>query len=373
MKRKVFSLYAIWTPVMYTVNVNPNNGNDSTTTLSVEYGTVLNLSTPEYDGYRFQGWYNGSTKFDARTEGVKESMTLTAKWEKVSSFNVNFCYIDSSTSSVVKDVAYGKTVTAPIEVKIDGLVFKGWYKGDSTFDPFIFSGEAFDFSQKITGDIYLYAKYIVTEETLKGTWTLSYYTVDILEENGKKIIKASSSKNDMGEVGTWEYDASSGTFEAVFSGQYAVYMTGMYPAFASSNPGQNGESLINPDYGVTKYYEYRSDRTPIAGSVKSRWTIDEGQWTGAVTFSEAEADEVLSIYSNTAKTSLVSKTEIATPYQYVDMNGQAGALFVDNTNGLGFDSAGAAFSTSLSFASGVDSIYLFGIVMETEKPMTRVN
>ncbi len=57
-----------------------NDGDKNT--VEVESNTVMNEpNTPAKDGYVFDGWYNGDTKFDFTTP-ITSDLTLTAKWKE---------------------------------------------------------------------------------------------------------------------------------------------------------------------------------------------------------------------------------------------------------------------------------------------------
>ena len=363
---------------MCSVTVNANRGKDESTEMEVAYGTVLNLDTPEYDGYRFLGWYDAEkNEFDARTQAVQKSMTLTAEWEKVDSFNVVFSYLDGTTKSVTKEVAYGEAVTAPDEVTVDGLEFYGWYKGDSTFDPQIFLGSPYDFSTKVKGDIYLYARYNLSEEKLTGSWEIPLSELEILEdENGKKTVKVLLGKDeDMVEVGTWDYDETEGSLKAEFTGKYAFYLTGMMPMFQENGVGEKGENLLTTTLSYSPSYTYTSAREPSEGNVKGIWTrTGDTLWTSTVEFGDTEATEKFLLYSSAeAKEKAVSTTEFTTKYQSVEENGMVTVVFVPSMQSmLGYDDAVATFSTSVTYATGVDTFYAAGFMGDTFVPFTRV-
>ncbi len=370
------TLYAIWTPFTYSVTVNANRGKDESTEMKVSHGTVLNLDTPEYDGYRFLGWFDGETIFNARTEAVQKSMTLTAKWEKTATFDVVFCYLDETTKSVTKQVAYGNTVTAPDEVKVDGLVFSGWYKGDSTFDPLVFAGDSYDFANStVKGDIYLYARYILSAEKLKGSWAIPVSQLEILEESGKKIVKLLPGKGeDLVEVGTWSCDETAGSLEAKFTGKYAFYLIGMMPMVEATNLGKTGENLKAYTFSYSPY-TYTSERTPAEDTVKGTWTrLGDTVWTSTVEFDDTEATEKFLLYSSAEKKgNPVSTTEFVTKYQLMEENGMVGALFVPSMDSMfGYDDAVAKFSTSVTYAVNADTFYAVGFMGDTATPFTRV-
>lgn len=64
----------------YTITFNTDGGN-SVDAIKVEDGKITSLPTPTRSGYKFLGWYSGSTKYEVGS-AVTGDITLTAKWEK---------------------------------------------------------------------------------------------------------------------------------------------------------------------------------------------------------------------------------------------------------------------------------------------------
>ena len=80
------TLYAVWTPVSYTVTYKLNNGTNSNhATQSVVYNTAATEPpAPARTGYTFVGWYKESTCTNAwsfSTDVVTANTTLYAKWK----------------------------------------------------------------------------------------------------------------------------------------------------------------------------------------------------------------------------------------------------------------------------------------------------
>lgn len=73
------------------VNYYDNTRGTSTSTIYVDENTVLTseqLPELEYDGYIFEGWYDGDTKAVAGEYKVTKNVQLTAKWIQNSSITV---------------------------------------------------------------------------------------------------------------------------------------------------------------------------------------------------------------------------------------------------------------------------------------------
>ena len=73
------------------VRFRPENGNDQFTNI-IDYNSNVDIpSTPEYEGYVFDGWYLGNTKYDF-SKPVTGNITLIAHWKELKytvSFNGN--------------------------------------------------------------------------------------------------------------------------------------------------------------------------------------------------------------------------------------------------------------------------------------------
>lgn len=120
-------------------------------------GDKLGDRLPEVtaEGYRFDGWFDGGTKFTAETE-ITSSLTLTAKWTKT--YTVTFdANGGAGTITSVTEVA-GTEITLPENTFTkDGNIFAGWATsadGDvSYYDKATIT---------VTGNITLYAKWGMT-------------------------------------------------------------------------------------------------------------------------------------------------------------------------------------------------------------------
>ena len=151
-------LYAKWTN-LFTVTFNTNGVEMQLAPVTVEAGAKLSaaqLPNPTADKKRFDGWYKEqscSTKWLTDTDTVTKDTILYAKWTNL--FTVTF-----NTRGLV-------TAPADIEVANDEIIppslmptnpshltweFAGWHKDKK-------NSQAWNNSDKVTGDITLYAKW----------------------------------------------------------------------------------------------------------------------------------------------------------------------------------------------------------------------
>ena len=112
--------------------------------------TATRPADPVRDGYTFQGWYKGDTKYDFSTP-VNADVALTARWKAVSkpkskTFTVSF---DAAGGSKVQSqkVTEGQKAARPADPAKKGFAFDGWYRGDAKYD----------FSAPVTADLTLTA------------------------------------------------------------------------------------------------------------------------------------------------------------------------------------------------------------------------
>lgn len=132
------TLYAHWSPTVYTVTYNLNGGTGSsctnkTITYGAEYGT---LCTPTKTGNTFGGWYSDSALTNKVTSTTLVSTTsnvnLYAKWTPNTytiTYNTNG---GGSGCTSTKSVTYGGTYgTLCTPTATGNSSFKGWYTAAS--------------------------------------------------------------------------------------------------------------------------------------------------------------------------------------------------------------------------------------------------
>ncbi len=103
-----------------------------TSTKTVLDGTKAStITSPKKDGYKFDGWYNGNTKYDFNTKVTKD-LTLVAKFTELTKYTVTF-EVDGKVVDT-KIVVEGNKVTAPSDPKKDGWTFKEWRLDDKAYD-----------------------------------------------------------------------------------------------------------------------------------------------------------------------------------------------------------------------------------------------
>lgn len=109
------TLYAQWTPIVYTVTYNVNGGGsvDPTSATQATPGASVTLPTPTWSGYTFDGWYNAGTKIGNAGASYTPTadITLYAHWTDNIDGKV-FSFIDNNYGDKFKDFKDGNWVTA---------------------------------------------------------------------------------------------------------------------------------------------------------------------------------------------------------------------------------------------------------------------
>lgn len=144
---------------------DPGNG-ESIFTQTIDRGEKFTkpTSTPEKKGYTFIGWYNGDEEYIFSTVPTGD-VTLTAKWN-INQYTVQF--VSDYGSFADQPIEYGGTIdpdqlTIP---NVDGYTFGGWYADENrTIE--------FNFTQPITSDTKVYAKWEKNAPVLPDTYALN--------------------------------------------------------------------------------------------------------------------------------------------------------------------------------------------------------
>lgn len=125
----------------YTVDANGGKFADDSTTKSgtADYGTIINLETPENIGSKFLGWSTDSDDktveipATSTTATITDNMTIKAVWQQELykiTFDAAGGTFDDGTSSYSEDLAYGAAVSEPEVNAPAGFEFDGWIERD---------------------------------------------------------------------------------------------------------------------------------------------------------------------------------------------------------------------------------------------------
>lgn len=163
----VLNLVAKWDINQYTVQFVSDYGSFADQT--IEHGKPIGTAKPTIppvEGFTFDGWYADDaykTEFDFSTP-ITSNTTVYAKWT-AKDYEVSFITEHGKTPTS-QNVKYNGTANDPGKLSEDGYTFIGWYT-DDTYDT------EFDFTQPITGDTKVYAKWEKNAPVLPDTYALN--------------------------------------------------------------------------------------------------------------------------------------------------------------------------------------------------------
>ncbi|MBR4164336.1 MAG: InlB B-repeat-containing protein, partial [Solobacterium sp.] len=147
-------LYAKWYADVK-VNFDVQGHGYAPSTQTIPYGgTAEEPYNPSAYGYTFDGWYTEpecTTLYDFSKE-VKGDTTLYAKW--LADGIVTFDVQGHGTAPEAQQIKYGKTATEPEDPTEEGYTFVEWFTDSACTT-------TYDFSTPVTGDITLYAKWLI--------------------------------------------------------------------------------------------------------------------------------------------------------------------------------------------------------------------
>jgi len=196
----IVSLLSKDTSTVYTISFNTDGGNEVVSQQVEEGEKVTKPADPSKEGYEFLGWYLNGKYFNFETE-VEGNLTLDAKWkeivveddknddkedednkDEVTKYTVTF-NSDGGSSVSKQTVEEGKKVAEPKAPTKKGYTFKGWYLGSTKYN----------FSNKVTKDITLKAKWEKVEEEKPNTEPeVKKYTVTFDANGGTSVAKQSN-------------------------------------------------------------------------------------------------------------------------------------------------------------------------------------
>ena len=150
-------------PEEFTVTFDANGkGTAPVAQTVVDGATATNPGALTATGYTFGGWYTDAActqAYDFAT-AVTGDITLYAKWTAVT-YTVTFDANGKGTAPVAQTVAYGNKATAPAAPTADNYTFDGWYTDAACT-------AAYDFNTAVTGNVTLYAKWVLSGDLVIG-------------------------------------------------------------------------------------------------------------------------------------------------------------------------------------------------------------
>ena len=162
-------LTAQWTPVEYTVTVDPGNGEDPyEITITYEDTVGEKVEEPVREGYTFGGWVDqDGNPVDADAAYNQGIESLTAVWT-ANTYTLIFDANDGTAEPESKTVTYDQPIGDLAKATRKGYSFDGWYYADGA------KASAEDVF-KAAGDV-----------TVTAKWTANTYTIRF-DPNGGKV------------------------------------------------------------------------------------------------------------------------------------------------------------------------------------------
>ena len=304
------TLYAVWTPIKYTLTYNANGGTGAPASGSFETGTnnvTLSSTVPTRTGYVFGGWDtvvnsgSGNTNY---ASGASYSMpasntTLYAKWT-VANGTLAYNGNNGTTTEVSVTAAGGTTTTVATggNTTRSGYDFVGWNsKADGTGTSYAV-GSTFTLQATVTTTIY-------------AQWTLSKYTL-VFNVNGG-----------VGTPQSQSYVQGATTTMPVTNPTRAGYTFGGWNSAANGTGTNYSGSFLMPGNNLTLYAKW----TPITYSVL--YNNNAATYSGATgTVTDATAYTAAQVATVSAATGL-SNTTGGTTYRFIGWNTNAAGTGTD--------------------------------------------
>lgn len=140
----------------YKITFNTLGGSIINSITLKEGENIKDIDTPTKEGYLFVNWLKDGLEFDSDTP-ITEDTNLTASWIKAPDL-INDYTITFVTEEYVEKIMVEENdiIEEPEAPEKENYIFIGWYVGD----------ELYDFTNKVTKDIVLTAKYKKEEVTI---------------------------------------------------------------------------------------------------------------------------------------------------------------------------------------------------------------
>lgn len=278
------------TPIKYTVKFDSNGGSIVPAQTVESKNNVIQPANPTKEGYIFDGWYIDkelTIAYDFNT-ATKENMTLYAKWNAIvqKKYTVKF---NTNGGSVVDDQIIEKDslVKQPDPPTRSGYTFEGWYTSAS-------DGEKFNFNSVITGDITLYARWIVavpdnvvdqesTEVTENDKYDLSASTKEIVAESSEDVTFYVNSTLTVSSFELYCNDKSTGVLlfddgdydshrddipnDGCYTGHYTIDLAIEDDIEFTAKTTVGSEKITTDPYSIFVYYEITDEDTEKMNAV----------------------------------------------------------------------------------------------------------
>ena len=310
---------------------------DNSDTISIQYGSALNLPTPTREGYTFNGWYDEDDNLvESGTWNYTDDLTLTPSWT-ANSYSVTLDADGGEVDPETVSVDYGDEIELPTPERT-GYTFNGWYNGTTLVSD---------------GDVWNYT----TDLTLTASWTANTYSLTFNDVSSNSVtvtydynygglstdntLSSGATLSDSfipvrgGYVFTGWYTDSECTTEYDFTGVISGDMT-LYAGWTEmSTSYYNSRIQINPGlYNSSDNYYSHTIYTNTSSTYRDRvYLVAKESGTHSIYYKNYYSSSnylyYLQIYNMTTDTTIMSNTAIYdTSYDYVSFDCEEGDVIV---------------------------------------------
>jgi len=289
--RGVAGVPAVVVPGTYTVNFDPLGGSSVDSINAVPENTTISApSTPTWTGHSFVAWYKElacSTLWNFSSDKVTGNITLYAKWiasAPAANYMVTFDPLGGSSVGSINAVPENTTISAPSTPTWTGYSFVAWYKELACSTLWNFS------SDKVTGNITLYAKwiasapaiYIVTLDSLDGSavgpvTAEANTTISTLPSPAKTANTFDGWYKDLGCLTAWNYSTDTVTGNVTLYAKWTPSTTALTVTMTYGGDWGNGPYirqyyLVIKNTGATKINSWAVTITfPTGSTIAAGW------------------------------------------------------------------------------------------------------
>ncbi|HPD01838.1 MAG TPA: InlB B-repeat-containing protein [Clostridia bacterium] len=162
-KTATVEVYAKWAPRSYIITYDVNGGEPlESNTRMATFGENTVLEVPEYEGYFFAGWYNGTGLVSDGPWSIPSDVTLTAAWTP-QPFKATFNSMGGAAVAEIEG-GYMSPIAAPVSPAWTGLTFVNWFTSDD--GGVTLSAAPYVFNTMPLGGVTLYAKWQLNAPTV---------------------------------------------------------------------------------------------------------------------------------------------------------------------------------------------------------------
>ena len=214
---------------------------------------------PEYEGYRFDGWYLDDAEYDFATP-VTGDITLTAKWVKQVTVSFDVEGIDDQTFDI-----NGKA-TKPTDPSKDQAIFGGWQ----------LNGEDYDFDAAVTGDITLTANWLadINENGVEDSKETITITVNKANDADAVEIQGNLMEKDLSTPDTKSYVFDSNNADVTIVAT-PVVNGGISTTYVAGIEGAEGTGTYGEKYAYTYAFTAANGDAITVNFAEAKFTLDE--------------------------------------------------------------------------------------------------